>query len=103
MQVHPVFHVSLLEPAARDPLPGQQQPPPPPVEIDGEEEWFVDSILDSRMYRRRLLYLVKWTGFDHPNWEPAESVNEIEGVTRFHEQYPRKPGPLEESFAGAQR
>jgi len=52
MQVHPVFHVSLLEPAAQDPLPGQQPPPPPPVEIDGEQEWFVDSILDSRMYRR---------------------------------------------------
>ena len=54
MQVHPVFHVSLLEPAAQDPLPGQQQPPPPPVEIDGEQEWFVDSILDSSMYRGRL-------------------------------------------------
>jgi len=52
MQVHPVFHVSLLEPAAQDPLLGHQQPPPPPVEIDGEQEWFVDSMLDSRMYRR---------------------------------------------------
>jgi len=95
MQVHPVFHVSLLEPAAQDPLLGQQQPPPPPVEIDGEQEWFVDSILDSRMYRRLLQYLVKWTGFDHPNWEPAGNVNKLEAVTRFHEQYPHKPGPLE--------
>jgi len=95
MQVHPVFHVSLLEPTAQDPLPGQRQPPPPPVEIDGEQEWFVDSILDSWIYRPRLQYLVKWTGFDHPNWEPAENVNELEVVTRFHEQYPRKRGPLE--------
>jgi transposase InsO family protein len=101
MQVHPVFHVSLLEPAAQDPLPGQRQPPPPPVEIDGEQEWFVDSILDSRMYRRRLQYLVKWTGFDQTNWEPAENVDELEAVTRFHERYPQKPGPR--SFAGAQR
>jgi len=52
MQVHPVFHVSILELAALDPLPGQRQPPPPPVEIVGEQEWFMDSILDSRMYRR---------------------------------------------------
>jgi len=52
MQVHPVFHVFLLEPAAQDPLLGQRQPPPPPMEIVGEQEWFVDSILDSRMYRR---------------------------------------------------
>jgi len=38
MQVHPVFYVSLLEPAAQDLVPGQQQPPPPPVEIDAEQE-----------------------------------------------------------------
>lgn len=44
MQLHPVFHVSLLEPAAQDPL-------PPPVEIDGEQEWFVDYILDYRTYQ----------------------------------------------------
>ena len=50
LQVHPVCHVSLLEPAGQDPLLGQRQTPPPPVEIDGEQEWFVDSILDSRMY-----------------------------------------------------
>jgi len=50
IQEHPLFYVSLLEPATQDPLPRQRQVPPPPVEIDGEEEWFVDSILDSRMY-----------------------------------------------------
>ena len=95
MQVNPVVHVPLLEPVARDPLPGQRQPAPPPVEIDGEQEWFVDSILDSRMYRRRLQYLVKWAGFDQPDWEPAENVNELEVVTRFHKRYPHKPGPPE--------
>jgi transposase InsO family protein len=67
MQVHPVFHVSLLELAAQNPLPGQRQPAPPPVEIDGEQEWYVDRILDSRTKRRRLQYLVKWTGYDQPD------------------------------------
>jgi len=38
MQVHPVFHVSLLEPAVQDLLPGQQQPTPPPLEIGGKQE-----------------------------------------------------------------
>ena len=48
MKVHPVFHISLLEPAALDPLLGQLQPPPPPVIIDEEPEWEVDEIIDSR-------------------------------------------------------
>jgi hypothetical protein len=98
MRVHPVFHVSLLDPAADDPYPGQRQDPPPPVEIDGEQEWFVDEILDSRLYgrHRKLQYLVKWTGYDQPKWEPAEDVNGLEAVDRFHAAHPDKPGPLPE-------
>jgi len=29
--------------------------------------------------------------FDQPEWEPAENVDELEDVTRFHEQYPHAP------------
>ena len=36
---HPVIHVSEIEPASDNPLPGQRHPPPPPVIVDGEEEW----------------------------------------------------------------
>jgi hypothetical protein len=45
------------------------------------------------MYRRRLQYLVKWTGHDLPDWRPAEDMNELAAVGRFHENYPDKPGP----------
>jgi hypothetical protein len=98
MRVHPVFHVSLLDPAASDPYPGQHQEPPPPVEIDGEPEWYADAILDSRTFGRRheLQYLVKWTGYDQPQWEPATVVNGLEVIDQFHQRYPDKPGPLPE-------
>ena len=96
MQIHPVFHVSLLEHAAQDPFPGQRQPPPPPVVVDGEEEHYVDEVLDSRLFGRwkKLQYLIKWTGDDHPTWEDAAAMDELQAVDRFHARHPHKPGPL---------
>ena len=94
MRIHPVFHVSLLEHAANDPYPGQQTPPPPPIEVDGEEEYHVDEILDSRTRYRKLQYLVKWTGYDKPDWENAQNVDGLQAIDLFHERYPNKPGPL---------
>ena len=49
IRVHPVFHVNLLEPTATDPPhAGHIQPPPPPIKVDGEVEWEVNAIVDSR-------------------------------------------------------
>src|SRR4030095_14699902 len=41
MHIHPVFHVSLLEPYCENIFPGRVQPPQPPVEVEGQEEWEV--------------------------------------------------------------
>ena len=96
MQIRPVSHLSLLEHAADDPFPGQRQLPPPPVEVDGEEEYHVDDVLDSRLFNRwrKLQYLVKWTGYDCPTWKDAANVNGPQAVDRFHTLHPQKPGPL---------
>ena len=88
--------MSLLDPFDDNPLPEQQNPPLPPVIVDDTEEWHVEEILDYRIYRHRLQYLVKWVGFDRPDWEPAEGFNKLEAVDRFHQCYPEKPGPLPE-------
>ncbi|KAG0160695.1 hypothetical protein PDIDSM_8225 [Penicillium digitatum] len=71
MKIHPVFNVSLLQPAATNPVNGQVTEPAPPVEVEGLEEWEVEDILDSRWERRgrggpRLKYTVKWIGYDEP-------------------------------------
>ena len=45
----------------------QHQSPPPPVELDGEVEYEVAEVLDSKRdkrFRINLRYLVKWTGYE---------------------------------------
>ena len=107
IKIHPVFHVSLLEPVVEEKIPGRTQTPPPPVIIDDSEEYEVENILDSRICRRKLQYLVDWKGHDPSarSWEPAENLaNTTELVRGFHEQYPDKPSQANltrTSLAGA--
>ena len=47
MKVHPVFHVSLLEPYKESNIPCRTQPPPSCIEIDNHEEYEEEEVLDS--------------------------------------------------------
>lgn len=94
MKIHNVFHVSLLEPYKPDTIPGRRQPPPPPTEVDNEQEYLVEHILDSRVRRNRLEYLVSWEGYtaEHNSWEPANYLSNAPAkVNEFHQQNPDRP------------
>ena len=96
MRLHPVFHVSLLEPYASNSIPGRVVPPPPPIEFDEGPEYEVKAILDSKVVKNKLYYLVDWLGYTPADrtWEPAENLNNTkELVAEFHQQYPNKPTP----------
>ncbi|MBW0581799.1 hypothetical protein O181_121514 [Austropuccinia psidii MF-1] len=95
--IHPFFHISLLEPVKKSIIPNQHQEPPPPIIIEEEEEWEVSEILDSKLKRRKLWYLVEWKGFsqdsERSTWEPAGNLKNFpELVKDFHSLYPEKPG-----------
>ena len=95
MRIHPVFHVSLLHPYCANTIPGRTQPPPPPIVIEGQEEYEVEEILDSRKRNGRLEYYIDWVG--HPSsarsWKPvAHLTHAPEAVARFHARYPYRPG-----------
>ena len=63
-RIHPVFHVSQLEPVIQNLIPNCTQSPLPPIEVDGEEEFEVaeilDSKLDKRYHRCPLWYYIHW-------------------------------------------
>ena len=95
VQIHPVFRVSLLEHAADNPFPGQVAPPPPAVIVDGEKEWEVETIFDSRLHYNRFQYLVKWKGYDAPTWQPATDLEHSSGLIReFHQLWPDRTRPI---------
>ena len=50
--IHPVFHVSQLEPLVFNTIPNCTQPPPPPVEINGEFKFEITKVLDSKIDNR---------------------------------------------------
>ena len=74
IKVHPVFHISLLEPYRESKYPGRSQPPPEPEVIEGELEYVVDSVVKSRYNgtKKCVEYLVKWKGFppEEATYEP---------------------------------
>ena len=97
MQIHPVFHVSLLELHVENTFPGRAVDIPLPIQVDGFPEFEVHSILDSRFRRRKLEYLVNWIGYDASDrtWEPAENLtNAKDAVATFHIQFPSRPRPV---------
>jgi len=49
--VHPIFHVSQLELAIPNTIPDRIQPPPPLVKVDGEPEFEIAEILNSKVDR----------------------------------------------------
>jgi hypothetical protein len=63
--IHPVFHTDLLTPYKETIMHGPNFTRPTPELIDGEEEYSMEKILDSRRFsrRQRLQYLVKWEGY----------------------------------------
>ena len=97
--VHPIFHVSMLEPATPNEIPNRIQSPPPPLEVQGELEYEISEILDSKIDRRRackLLYLVRWLGYENTDeeysWLPSTELEHAsELISDFHSAYSDKP------------
>ena len=85
-----------MEPYTTSSILSRLTTPPPPVEFLDGPEFEVAIVLDSKIMRNKLYYLVDWLGYT-PNdrtWEPTANLSNVaELVTTFHCQYPCKLGP----------
>ncbi|QRW23764.1 Transposon Tf2-7 polyprotein [Rhizoctonia solani] len=96
MKVHPVFNIALLHKKPVDEYDRDPVPLPPVVTADGEEEYTVERILDSKKVGRQVKYLVKWKGYgpEDNTWEPkAHLANAPEKLAKFHREHPEAAGP----------
>ena len=92
----------MLEPAFPNEILKHVQSPPLLVDIEGELEYEISEIVDSKIDKHRsckLLHLVCWLGYENTDeelsWFPAtelEHANEL--ISDFHSAYPQKPSPI---------
>jgi hypothetical protein len=98
-KLHSVFHIDKLTPWKGNEVNGKLPTAPPPIELEGEQEYEVDEILDSRIGKdseghKELQYLIRWKGYDEDEdgWEPVEFLeNAKKLITKFHKAHPAAP------------
>ena len=82
-----MFHVDLLTPYRETEFHGRNYERPPPDLVEGEEEYEVERVLDSRRHGRGkcLQYLVKWKGYpDSENqWVDAHDLHAPDLISEF--------------------
>jgi Chromo (CHRromatin Organisation MOdifier) domain len=82
-RIHPTFYVSLLEPyRMRD-----NYKPPALIEIDNEEEWEVDRVLDVDGTQPKRKFLVRWKDCtaEEDSWQPEEDLEHAqEAVQEYY-------------------
>ena len=91
MKIHNMFHVSLLEPC--DGAHKSNVPPPPPVNIESEDKYKVEEILNSKSHYGKLQYFIKWMDYPHleNQWLSEDDVaGSKDLVDLFHRLYLKK-------------
>jgi hypothetical protein len=84
-RIHPVFHISLLEPAPRDATLAEN------IELEDETgEYEVEQILDMQRINNQPFYLIKWKGYDtsENTWEPIDNLINCQLLLQnYHQQW----------------
>jgi Chromo (CHRromatin Organisation MOdifier) domain len=87
-RIHNVFHASLLMPYKETEEYGDNFMQLPPELINGQEEYEVEQIMNSRRIgcTWKLQYLLRWKGYSHAHdsWQDTTEVHAPEWVKEYH-------------------
>jgi hypothetical protein len=90
-KIHDVFHVDLLTPYIETEFHSPNYTRPPPDLVQGEEEYKVKKVLNSRQHGRghKVQYLVKWKGYpdsdnEWVNWDDMHADQALEEFKQCH-------------------
>ena len=80
--LHPVFHISLLEPAPQNAQITEN------VKIEEDDEYEVEKILKHKRINGRPFYLVKWKGYgtSENTWEPIANLKGCHQAMQDYQQ-----------------
>lgn len=87
-KIHPVFYISLLEPALEKVKITKNME----INNNTEQEYKVKQILDHKQVSGKPYYLVKWRGYDtsENTWEPIENLMGChQRVQQYHQRAAR--------------
>lgn len=94
--IHNQFHVELLRKVADDPHPSQDthsQPPEPIVDETGSLLYFVDEILCATSIKGERYALVKWSGYDEPEFTAINEIENLDALDKWEASW----GPITEN------
>ena len=87
MKIHNVFHIDLLIPYNETEAYGETYTQPPPEIIDGEEEYEIEEIINTRRTgkNKKMQYLVRWKGYPSADnqWVDAKDVHAPELLEEY--------------------
>ena len=98
MKIHPVFHVDLLTQYRETEAHRSNYEQPPPDIIEGEQEWEVEKIINSRHvgHHKKLQFLVRWKGFppSEDSWVPESDLSAPDLIEEFYATHSHTAQPL---------
>lgn len=96
-KLYPVINEWFLTPYVK-PIKKTKECPLPEL-VEGAPEYEVEEVMDSKVYRGRIRYLVRWTGYPERHewtWEPIGNLRNAEDkVSEFHRLHSAAPRPAD--------